>query len=315
MQVIRAHKEKPSHEEKVRRQWTQNCTDTRLYYYGARYFNPRESVWLSVDKPLIDGTYLSGKHNGGVYNSFNLNGYAYCYQNPVVLVDPDGNQAHFMHGTGTWNASLYFKGEFKNKFEAKFGTFKSWEWSGSFYNRDNAFWNRKEGRISAGRRIARDYILPSIKNNIVNGKYIGPGIVIGGHSHGGNVARVATKYVYDALSLMVEQGKLDKVPTLNLLMVNTPTMANDLAYQLTPMQQLNINTIQVDSKVDIVAGAGQVATGNGALTNEFYSDTKHQIEYKDQLEFDMFGCGMSNHCGHADENVKVWYPLVEQVLE
>jgi RHS repeat-associated protein len=66
--------------------------ETGLYYYGARYYNPRESVWLSVDKPLIDGTYMSGIHNGGVYNSFNLNGYAYCYQNPVLLVDPDGNQ-------------------------------------------------------------------------------------------------------------------------------------------------------------------------------------------------------------------------------
>jgi RHS repeat-associated protein len=69
--------------------------ETGLYYYGARYYSSKESVWLSVDKPLIDGTYLNGKHNGGVYNSFNLNGYIYCYQNPVVLVDPDGNQAHF----------------------------------------------------------------------------------------------------------------------------------------------------------------------------------------------------------------------------
>ncbi|MDR1876288.1 MAG: N-acetylmuramoyl-L-alanine amidase [Flavobacteriaceae bacterium] len=66
--------------------------ETGLYYYGARYYDSKVSVWLSVDKPLIDGTYLSGKHNGGVYNSSNLNGYAYCYQNPVRLIDPDGNQ-------------------------------------------------------------------------------------------------------------------------------------------------------------------------------------------------------------------------------
>ena len=66
--------------------------ETGLYYYGARYYDPRISLWLSIDKPLIDGTYLSGKHNGGVFNNKNLNGYAYCYQNPILLVDPDGNQ-------------------------------------------------------------------------------------------------------------------------------------------------------------------------------------------------------------------------------
>jgi RHS repeat-associated protein len=77
--------------------------ETGLYYYGARYYNPRESVWLSVDKPLIDGTYMSGIHNGGVYNSFNLNGYMYCYQNPVRLIDPDGNQVDFKKALEIFN--------------------------------------------------------------------------------------------------------------------------------------------------------------------------------------------------------------------
>ncbi len=27
--------------------------ETGLYYYGARYYNPRESVWLSVDLELL----------------------------------------------------------------------------------------------------------------------------------------------------------------------------------------------------------------------------------------------------------------------
>jgi RHS repeat-associated protein len=76
--------------------------ETGLYYYGARYYNPRESVWLSVDKPLIDGTYMSGIHNGGVYNSFNLNGYMYCYQNPVRLIDPDGNQVDVIVDKGNY---------------------------------------------------------------------------------------------------------------------------------------------------------------------------------------------------------------------
>ncbi|GHT17505.1 hypothetical protein FACS189429_1740 [Bacteroidia bacterium] len=64
--------------------------ETGLYYYGARYYDPRVSLWLSFDPPLIDGSYFDGEINGGVYNSFNLNGYIYCYQNPVILVETEG---------------------------------------------------------------------------------------------------------------------------------------------------------------------------------------------------------------------------------
>ena len=36
--------------------------------------------------------YIDGQHNGGVYNSFNNNPYIYCYQSPVMLIDPNGKQ-------------------------------------------------------------------------------------------------------------------------------------------------------------------------------------------------------------------------------
>ena len=36
--------------------------------------------------------YIDGQHNEGVYNSFNLNTYGYCYQNPIILIDPNGKQ-------------------------------------------------------------------------------------------------------------------------------------------------------------------------------------------------------------------------------
>src|SRR5690606_18458354 len=66
--------------------------ETGLYYYGARYYDPRISIWLSVDPLVSDGTFLTGRHNGGFYNSFNQNSYIYCYQNPVILIDPNGKQ-------------------------------------------------------------------------------------------------------------------------------------------------------------------------------------------------------------------------------
>ncbi|OUR97633.1 hypothetical protein A9Q86_15585 [Flavobacteriales bacterium 33_180_T64] len=51
-------------------------TETGLYYYGARYYNPSTSVWLSVD-PMADAM--------PSWNSYN-----YTMQNPINLIDPDG---------------------------------------------------------------------------------------------------------------------------------------------------------------------------------------------------------------------------------
>ena len=50
--------------------------ETGLYYYGARYMDPKISMWLGVD-PLAE-------------KSLNTSSYIYCKNNPVRLVDPTG---------------------------------------------------------------------------------------------------------------------------------------------------------------------------------------------------------------------------------
>jgi len=50
--------------------------ETGLYYYGARYYDPETSVWISVD-PLAE------KYPG-------ISPYAYCAGNPIIYIDPDG---------------------------------------------------------------------------------------------------------------------------------------------------------------------------------------------------------------------------------
>ncbi len=52
--------------------------ETGLYYYGARYMNPRTSLWYGVD-PMAD-------------NMPEACSYIYCFGNPIQLIDPDGNQ-------------------------------------------------------------------------------------------------------------------------------------------------------------------------------------------------------------------------------
>ncbi len=50
--------------------------EIRCQYFGARYYDPNISIWLSVD-PLSD-------------KNPNTSPYSYCINNPIRLVDPDG---------------------------------------------------------------------------------------------------------------------------------------------------------------------------------------------------------------------------------
>ena len=71
--------------------------ETGLYYFGARYYDPRTSVWQSAD-PILAKYLPSGDKDkdqhlpgmGGIYTSFNINLYAYGHTNPVRYTDPDG---------------------------------------------------------------------------------------------------------------------------------------------------------------------------------------------------------------------------------
>ncbi len=74
--------------------------ETGLYYFGARYYDPRTSVWQSADAILDQ--YLDGKRNDGVYNSRNLGLYSYAYLNPARLVDPDGNNPGPIYAPGVF---------------------------------------------------------------------------------------------------------------------------------------------------------------------------------------------------------------------
>lgn len=50
--------------------------ETGLYYYGARYYDPRLSLWMSTD-PMQE-----------MYSS--ISSYTYCLNNPIIAKDTDG---------------------------------------------------------------------------------------------------------------------------------------------------------------------------------------------------------------------------------
>jgi len=61
-------------------------SETGLYYYGARYYNPRLSIWYGVD-PLAEK-----------YPSWNP--YVYTFNNPIRFIDPNGMEAVDPGGPG-----------------------------------------------------------------------------------------------------------------------------------------------------------------------------------------------------------------------
>ncbi|MEC5395958.1 RHS repeat domain-containing protein, partial [Bergeyella sp. RCAD1439] len=76
-------------------------SETGLYYYGARYYDARVSLWLGTDplsgyNPIMEiEHYIDGEHNGGVFNPMNFATYSYTYQNPILYIDPNGKQVQF----------------------------------------------------------------------------------------------------------------------------------------------------------------------------------------------------------------------------
>ena len=65
-----------------------------MYYYGARYLDPKYSRWLSGDPAITDYMAGSSVGEGGIYNTVNLNVYHYGGNNPVKYTDPDGRELY-----------------------------------------------------------------------------------------------------------------------------------------------------------------------------------------------------------------------------
>ena len=73
-------------------------SETGCYYFGARYYNPDLSLWLSVDP-------MSDKYP-------NLSPYNYCAWNPLRLIDPNGEEIVIKDGDNTYyykNGHVYLK--------------------------------------------------------------------------------------------------------------------------------------------------------------------------------------------------------------
>ena len=74
-------------------------TQTGYYYYGARYYDPGASIFLSVDPAAAEYP--------------NINPYTYVANNPINAIDPDGKRIVFIAGGTryTFNGKNLFNGK------------------------------------------------------------------------------------------------------------------------------------------------------------------------------------------------------------
>jgi len=73
--------------------------ETGLYYYGARYYDPDLGRFLTRDP-----------YSGNLVNPQSLNQYTYCYNNPLLFVDPDGLDPEVNDVTADLTAEFWLGG-------------------------------------------------------------------------------------------------------------------------------------------------------------------------------------------------------------
>ncbi|MDO5665388.1 MAG: RHS repeat-associated core domain-containing protein, partial [Bacteroidia bacterium] len=285
--------------------------ETGLYYYGARYYDSSISVWLSVDpialwQPVLEVEhYIEGQHNGGYFNSQNINVYGYTYQNPIIYVDPNGKQNYFSHGTGFTSSSNYFGKNLTKNMANDFAVRnKYFNWSGGL---------KDKTIVKAGHQLTQQVLVDMGNRKKSTGSYFDGPIILTGHSNGANVSRVAMKGLVKSLLSMKEYGLIKDIPDLYLIMINAPTLSSNKEFEFDNHTNGLVVSVQIDAYLDIVAGAGQAYSGSGALGPEFYDGTHYKIEYEDRLsDWSIYGWG--NHNGQRDENANIWYPALQNLL-
>ena len=75
-------------------------TETSLYYLNSRYYDPSIGRFINAD----DISYIQPTEING------LNLFAYCGNNPVMYVDPDGTWGWSEFWRGTWGWSEFWRG-------------------------------------------------------------------------------------------------------------------------------------------------------------------------------------------------------------
>lgn len=259
----------------------QELQEIGFYSFKWRNYMPDVGRFFNVD-PLAEKF---------PYNST----YAFSENRVIDAVELEGLEAWLIHGTWSDNSSF---SKPVNDLAKKIGggTVYSNNWSGE---------NNRSARTQAATDLYNNII--STRNNIFGTNTTNKPIVLLGHSHGGNVAIETFNMLTERFKTDMKNGVLSEMPEMTLVTVNTPVRSD---YQLSDDASGVVDHVNVYADRDSVQKNGGNVINLGEA-NQIYRNAIN-INYQDQISrTDSSGCGVTNHCGTASENAKVWAPQVQ----
>lgn len=246
--------------------------ETGMYYYGARYYEPRLSLWMSTD--------------GQQEEYPNISSYTYSASSPVNYVDPDGNLVIFVNGYYNTRSGLITRYITEYITGNKGG--KSY-WGVDFVNKATSYLNDNniqfvdgrgkynssgDDRFNAGYKFAQ-----SNYANISSTLKDGETVKVVSHSMGAAYSEGIIKY-------LLEQGI-----SISQVIHFSPADPDDFSASFSNTLQLNINNDAVLAykngfSSNIINGVAKY--GNVKKTNSFFYDLIHS-HAQTKLKGDVWG--------------------------
>jgi RHS repeat-associated protein len=216
---------------------------TGLYYYGARYYDPRISVWMSVD-PLAE-------------KAPNYSPYLYVNNNPANAIDPDGMKIIFINGKlgggSPSGGKSYWNKSFVDGAKRYLNDRKTY-----FGNTDYSYFSSAKTRTNAGYAWAKENY-----NTLTEDMSEGEAFNLVSHSMGGAFSKGVEKF-------LEEKGwKVDFNIMINTFQVdNIKVDKNDATY--------NIDYQNTDDPVlfwfDRTLGNGKLKNANATIREDSGND-------------------------------------------